>query len=71
MTFSYKEAFEDSLKYFKGDDLAANVAVTKYLLTDTDGSYLETTPHKMHQRLAREFHRIEMFNELTRVVVAE
>ena len=58
-TFSYKQAFEASLKYFGGDDLAANVVVTKYLLTDGDGSYLEADPDQMHHRLANEFFRIE------------
>ena len=58
-TLNYKQAFENSLEYFDGDDLAANVAVTKYLLTDEDGAYLEASPDQMHHRLADEFYRIE------------
>ncbi len=59
MTFTYEQALEDSSKYFDGDELAANVVVTKYLLTDDTGAYLEKNPDEMHHRLANEFHRIE------------
>ena len=58
-TFSYDEAFRASLEYFKGDELAANVFVTKYALTDKDGKIYESNPSQMHRRLAREFSRIE------------
>ena len=57
--YTYEEAFADSLEYFGGDDLAANVFVTKYALTDKDGNIYENTPVQMHKRLAREFARIE------------
>ena len=60
MMDDYKTAIEKSLAYFNGDELAANVAVTKYLLTSADGGYLETDPSQMHRRLAKEFHRVEM-----------
>ena len=60
MTYDYKTAIKESLVYFGGDELAANVVVTKYLLTSKDGEYLETSPDQMHRRLAKEFHRIEM-----------
>ena len=33
--FSFKEAAEESLKYFKGDELAAKVWVNKYALKDS------------------------------------
>ena len=33
-TYSYEEAFEASLKYFKGDELAARVWVNKYAVKD-------------------------------------
>jgi len=57
LTFS--EVFEKSLEYFDGDDLAANVFVTKYALTDKKGNIHESTPDDMHRRLSREFARIE------------
>ena len=44
-------AYEESLKYFKGDDLAARVWVTKYALKDSDGNIYEKTPDDMHHRI--------------------
>ena len=55
----FKSAFDESLKYFKGDELAANVFVTKYALTSKSGEVLEKSPDDMHRRLSREFARIE------------
>ena len=48
-----------TLEYFKGDELATNVWMTKYALRDLDGNFLELTPDDMHDRLAKEFSRIE------------
>ena len=33
-TFTYQDAYESTLKYFEGDDLAAKVWVSKYALKD-------------------------------------
>ena len=55
----FSEAFEKSLSYFDGDELAANVFLTKYALTTKEGEILEATPDDMHRRLASEFSRIE------------
>ena len=55
----YNQAYHQSLEYFNGDELAANVFVTKYSLTDRDGNFLESTPDEMHRRIASEFARIE------------
>jgi len=52
--YSYQEVYEKSLEYFKGDDLAANVWISKYCLKNGD-QYLELTPDNMHHRLATEF----------------
>jgi len=57
--YNFEKALSDSLKYFEGDELAANVFVTKYALTDRDGNILESSPKHMHARLAAEYHRIE------------
>ena len=57
--YSQDEAFQASLKYFKGDDLAARVWVNKYALKDSDGNIYELTPNDMHQRIAKEIARIE------------
>ena len=55
----FDDAIKQSLEYFDGDDLAANVFVTKYALTDKDGVIHEATPDDMHRRLAKEYARIE------------
>ena len=57
--FTYQEAYDASLEYFGGNELAANVFVGKYALRDNEGNYLEKTPKDMHRRLAKEFARIE------------
>ncbi|MGF7138343.1 adenosylcobalamin-dependent ribonucleoside-diphosphate reductase [Roseimarinus sediminis] len=57
--YSSDEAFQASLKYFNGDDLAARVWVNKYALKDSHGNIYEKTPDDMHRRLAREIARIE------------
>ena len=56
---TYKEAYDKSLEYFKGDELAANIFVSKYALTDNAGDLKELTPDDMHKRLSKEFARIE------------
>src|SRR5690554_872258 len=58
-TFTQEEAFNASITYFKGDDLAARVWVNKYALKDSDGNIYEKTPDDMHRRIAREIARIE------------
>lgn len=58
-TYSQEEAFEASLSYFKGDDLAARVWVNKYALKDPEGNIYEATPNDMHRRIAKEIARIE------------
>ena len=58
-TYSYEEAYEASLKYFGGDELAARVWVSKYALKDSFGNIYEQTPDDMHRRIAREIVRIE------------
>ena len=57
--FGKEEAMEATIDYFDGDDLAANVWITKYALKDKSGKLLENTPSMMHRRLAAEFARIE------------
>ena len=58
-TYSADEAFVASVKYFKGDDLAARVWVNKYALKDSYGNIFELTPDDLHHRLASEIARIE------------
>ena len=58
-TYTYQQAYEASLKYFDGDELAARVWATKYALKDSFGNLFELTPDDMHHRIAREIARIE------------
>ena len=58
-SYTYEEALEASLKYFGGDELAAQVWVSKYALKDSDGNIYELTPDDMHRRIAAELARIE------------
>lgn len=58
-TYSYDEAYEASLKYFKGDELAARVWVNKYAVKDSFGNIYEKSPEDMHWRIANEVTRIE------------
>ena len=57
--FSYDEAFDASLEYFKGDELAARVWVNKYAMKDSFGNIFERSPEDMHHRIANELSRIE------------
>ena len=58
-TYSYEEAYEASLKYFAGDELAARVWVNKYAMKDSFGNIYERSPQDMHWRIANEVARIE------------
>ena len=58
-TYAYDEAFEASLQYFKGDELAARVWVNKYAVKDSFGNIFEKSPEDMHWRIANEVARIE------------
>ncbi len=57
--YTFDEAYQASLEYFKGDELAAKVWVSKYALKDSQGEIYEKTPADMHRRLASEVARIE------------
>ena len=58
-TYTYDEAYNASLKYFNGDELAARVWASKYALKDSFGHLYELTPDDMHHRIAAEIARIE------------
>ncbi len=57
--YTYDQAYEASVEYFNGDELAARVWASKYALKDSYGNIYEKTPDDMHHRMAREFARIE------------
>ena len=58
-TYSVEEVKEATIKYFDGDQLAADVWMNKYALKDSDGNIFELTPDDMHHRIASEIARIE------------
>ncbi len=58
-TYTYDEAFDASLAYFGGDELAARVWVNKYAMKDSFGKIYEKSPEQMHWRIANEIARIE------------
>jgi ribonucleoside-diphosphate reductase alpha chain len=58
-TYNYEEVLSTSLSYFKGDELAATTWINKYAVKKSDGTYSELTPDDMHQRMAKEFGRVE------------
>ncbi|MFA7042832.1 MAG: adenosylcobalamin-dependent ribonucleoside-diphosphate reductase [Bacteroidales bacterium] len=58
-SYTHDEAFQASLDYFQGDELAARVWVNKYALKDSYGNLFEKTPDDMHHRLAKEIARVE------------
>lgn len=57
--YTNEEAFNATLEYFKGDELAARVWVNKYAMKDSFGNIYERTPDDMHWRLADEIARVE------------
>lgn len=58
-TYSYDEAYDASLEYFKGDELASRVWVNKYAVKDSFGNIYEKSPEDMHWRIANEVARVE------------
>jgi len=57
--YSYEDVFDSTIKYFKGDELAATTWINKYSLKDFDNNYYELNPNDMHKRISLEFARIE------------
>lgn len=57
--YQYADAVEMAKDYFRGDELAATVWVSKYALKDSFGHIYEGSPEQMHQRIAGEIARIE------------
>lgn len=58
-SYTEAEARAATLDYFNGDALAMDTVVTKYLLRNENGDFIEKTPDDIHRRMAREFARIE------------
>ncbi len=54
-----EQVLEKSREYFKGDELAATVWISKYALKNSAGDLFELSPDDMHHRIAGEIARIE------------
>ena len=54
-----EDVYNSTLEYFNGDELASEVWINKYCLKDSEGNLYERNPSDMHNRLAKEFSRIE------------
>jgi ribonucleoside-diphosphate reductase alpha chain len=59
MIYTKKHVYEETLKFFDGDDLATNVWIDKYALRDKKENFLENNPMHMYERVASELNRIE------------
>lgn len=59
ISYEYSEVFNEAVRYFEGDELAATVWLNKYALKDSAGNIYEKTPDDMHRRIASELARIE------------
>lgn len=70
ITYTYDEAYTASLLYFNGDEIAANIFVSKYALRNENNDLIEKTPTDMHWRIAKEFARIEK-NKFKKPLTAE
>lgn len=59
VSLSYEEVLKSCLNYFDGDELAATTWINKYCLKNEENEWMESNPDEMHQRMAREFYRVE------------
>lgn len=57
--YSYEDVFNESIKFFNGDELATNVFIKKYALKDFSRNLLEKSPIDMFKRISKELSRIE------------
>lgn len=57
--YSYEDVFNESIKFFNGDELATNVFIKKYALKDFNRNLLEKSPIDMFKRISKELSRIE------------
>ena len=58
-TYTKEDSYRETLAYFGGDELAAQVWINKYALKDSQGAIYEKSPNQMHERIAGEIARIE------------
>ena len=57
--YAFKKALKESIKYFGGEEISANVFLDKYALKNENNELLEASPEQMFNRIASEIHRVE------------
>lgn len=57
--YTRERAYEETLQYFGGDELATTVWINKYALKDSEGNLYESNPSQMHRRIADELARVD------------
>lgn len=50
---------QETLNYFRGDDLATKVWMSKYALVNNEGNFVELTPLDTFKRISKELFRVE------------
>jgi len=58
-TYDSDTVKQNCLEYFNGDELAASVIQSKYLLKNKEDEYIEKSPEDLINRITDEFYRIE------------
>lgn len=58
-TYTFQEVYDNTIKYFNGDELATNVFIDKYVLKNENDEFIEKDPTDTLRRLAKEFARIQ------------
>src|SRR5660398_210044 len=61
-----EEARKDAEAFFLGDSLRTEVFLSRYALLALDGTWIETTPDRMYDRVSREIARKEKDRALWR-----
>ena len=58
-TYNYNDVLSKTIEYFKGNQEAAKLWVSKYALKNSLGDIYDKSPADMHRRISRELSRIE------------
>ena len=57
--YTREEVYDESIKYFNGDELATEVWINKYCVKDKEGNYCELSPTDMHHRMQKNFRELK------------
>jgi len=59
LSIKKEDVKHSTYNYFKGDTLATDVWISKYVLKNDWDEYMEYNPDDMHKRISKELHRVE------------